>query len=144
MSLFDENITRRAFLGGGVKTAALLFAAPALINVDRVMKIWVPGDDKIILDPNEVNFTLQGLVPGSAVYVANALTGEVYIRERVNASSKGWKLPFDNSLGDPLGIHIKRQGYRAMRIDSMAPAVVGGEIKIVGMPIKDEIYLGNV
>ena len=144
MSLFDENISRRSFLGGGVKTAALLFAAPALINVDRMMKIWVPGDDKIILDPNEINFTLQGLIPGSAVYVGNSLTGEVYISERVNAHRKGWKLPFDNSLGEPVSIRIRKAGYKSMTIDSMTPAIKGGEIKIVGMPILDQIYAGNV
>lgn len=117
--MFDEKISRRSFLTGGAKVAAVLFVAPAIIKAEHLMKVYAPPEKVIELDPNSYNFTMTGIVPGSNVYVADPITGEVYINEVVNTSRKGWNLPESGGLG--VVARIRKAGYRAQQYNTGLP-----------------------
>lgn len=117
--MFDEKISRRSFLTGGAKVAAALFVAPAIIKAEHLMKVYVPPEKVIELDPNSYNFTISGIVPGSNVYVADPITGEVYINEVVNTSRKGWNLPESGGLG--VVARVRKAGYQAIQSNTGLP-----------------------
>ncbi|UCD23660.1 MAG: hypothetical protein JSW51_11565 [Gemmatimonadota bacterium] len=135
--MFDEKISRRSFLTGGAKVAAALFCAPAIIQADRLMKVAMPPEPKIITDPNAFNFTMQGLVRGSRVYVADDITGQVYINETVDSETMRWNLP--EGEGRPIIARIRKQGYLPQEHRMGLPYPDAKNKLVVQMP-RDVIY----
>lgn len=135
--MFDEKISRRSFLTGGAKVAAALFVAPAIIKADHLMKVVMPPEPKIVTDPNAFNFTLQGVEPGSIIYVADKITGEVYIQERVYTSRKNWNLP--EGEGRPIVARVRKAGFLAQE-HSLGLPYPGGKNKLVIQMPRDVVY----
>lgn len=130
------TISRRAFLTGGTKVAAALFVAPAIIKIDHLMKLHVP--EKVIeTDANSVNFTVQGIIPGSRVYVADQITGKVLVNEVVSQNSKGWNIP--EGCGAPVLVRVRKQGYKGIQTIAGSP-YPGGKTKIVQQMQRDLIH----
>ena len=72
------DLSRRTFLKG----SSLLFVAPAIVRAESLMKIWVPGDDKIIEDASRFNVSVLGLQMGDKYIITQkglgrAITGIV-------------------------------------------------------------------
>lgn len=135
--MFNEKISRRSFLTGGTKVAAALFCAPAIIKIDHLMKPVMPPEPKIITDPNAFNFTIQGLVPGARVYVADEITGQVYINEVVDKATSRWNLPEGN--GRPIQVRVRKRGYLAQQYHTGLPHPEAKNKLAIQMP-QDRVY----
>lgn len=62
------TLTRRNFLFGATAATATLLAAPAVVRVDALMKLWVPPRPKVVLGVWD-----QGLID-----VVDEYRGQVY------------------------------------------------------------------
>ncbi len=129
--IFDNDITRRAFLGGTIKTTAILFCAPAIVRAESLMKIWIPTNQEIITDLSSLrpNFVMEGLRAGDQVFVRDEITGTVIINERVITGSRAWDI--EPGSGAALNVAIRRNGFidYINRVGSPYP---GGQTKIAG------------
>jgi len=135
--MFDEKISRRSFLTGGTKVAAALFVAPAIIKIENLMRPVMPPEPKIITDPNAFNFTIQGIEPGSQVYLADEITGQVYVNERVKSSIGHWNVP--EGEGRPVIVRVRRYGFLAQE-HRMGLPYPGGKNKLrIQMP-EDRVF----
>lgn len=136
--MFDEKISRRSFLTGGTKVAAALFVAPAIIKIDHLMRPVMPPERKIVTDANAFNFTIAGLEPGAHVYVADEITGKVYINEQSYTSVKRWNLP--EGEGRPIVARVRKAGFLSQQFHTGLPFPEGKTKLAIQMP-RDRIYV---
>ncbi len=125
--MFD--MTRRTFL----KASGALFAAPAIVKAENIMKIWTPPEKEIYMGRYEnfrfvetPNFELVGTMPGDKVYVKDMVTGQVLINEKAGGGRFGAAIPEN---GHMLRIGIGR-GTNLEYHNRIGAPQPGGRVKI--------------
>lgn len=119
------EMTRRTFL----KTTGALFAAPAIVKAENIMKIWTPPEQQIILPDEQIvtkpNFTLDGTMPGDQIYVQDTVTGQVLINEHADGRRFSRAVPESDHQ---LRIGIARRG--CVDYNNRCTVFPGGSVKI--------------
>jgi len=98
-------MNRRQFIKIGLGTSAAIVAAPNL------MKIWLPGDDKILAVPSFIE--VCSLVPGDRVLIYDADTAEVLLRGNYgNTAGSVYGLIHPRSTNVVVKVMNNREGIR--------------------------------
>lgn len=108
--MFDLKVTRRDFLIGASKIAVAAAVAPAIIKAENAMKIWVPPEKKIITNPFDANFIVEGLARGDQVFLQDTFTGEVLLNQQAHSYRMQWDIPEPVDGARPLRLAIRRHG----------------------------------